>query len=133
MSEINRIVSDNGLLFEVGSLEESIVDSSGLLAMLQQLVDDGYASRLFEGILIPWESMYRLIDDEAYFASINLLNLPAIQNWRPILQERGSLSDLDFSVTITGWIGPDGDEYRGRVDTSGASITTTSTAMLPRD
>jgi HJR/Mrr/RecB family endonuclease len=103
------------------------------VALLAQLEEDGLA--LFAGseVRLTWDAVYRL--EETGYAGIdrNILLLPPIKRWRPILDSRGSLSDADFTITIKGWVDDDQTKHIDDVGTRGAIVTCANVeSLLPR-
>lgn len=72
-------------------------------AYLEQLEEEDLASRLTDRWLIPYESLYGVLDDEAHASSIPLLGLPPLTKLRPHLQSEGGISDATFKVIVAGW------------------------------
>jgi len=73
----------------------------------------GYLSDLFiekkceisaEGVLIPWDRFYDLLDDAQHSALVPLLGAPEVRNVIPILRETGTVSDQLFSVYVSDWL-----------------------------
>ena len=80
--------------------------NSGALLLLAQLEEEGYCTWLEDRMLLPWESIYKLSESPEYPDLFQILGLPSIEQWRPVLQSSGSFSDNDFSLFIAGWISP---------------------------
>ncbi|MBO3274105.1 type I Zorya anti-phage system protein ZorD [Pseudomonas schmalbachii] len=74
-----------------------------LAAYLDQLFEEDLASQLSDCWLLPWDSLYQLLDDPEHSTSISLLGLPAISSLRPELASSGSLADVDFKVFVQVW------------------------------
>jgi hypothetical protein len=74
-----------------------------LTAYLEQLVDEGFASRSSSGISIPWHRLYLLLVDEAHAASIPLLGLPTPSTAVPKVSTKGTPSDSDFAIRLESW------------------------------
>lgn len=74
-----------------------------LVYYLQQLAEEGYAPVLEQEVILPWDSLYQLLDDRGHRDSVSLLKLPPVATGIvPRLAARGGLSDADFSVSL-GW------------------------------
>lgn len=80
---------------------------------LQQLDEEGFLIELAESRLLPWESLYKLLEDEAHESSYHLLDLPTLSEIRPILTSKGSLADQGFSISIAGWQDENGQILSG--------------------
>jgi hypothetical protein len=139
-SPIKHFFSVEGVLFECQNLvawdklDFSIFGSSReLAAFLLQVEDEGFASRIDNGIFIAWSDVYRLIESEDHVESWPLLGLPPIEAWRPTLASRGALSDTDFSIHLSGWKSPDGTIPKVDAIVEGALLKTGGkTILLPR-
>lgn len=110
----------DGVLFP-GAFSGPLSEFASLIA---QLEDEGYAERDGDDARVEWGNLYRLMSSPAHSGSIPLLGLPPVQRWRPILASRGSLSDSDFSVAISGWINQDGIPARSDPALAGAVLRT---------
>jgi hypothetical protein len=107
---------------------------SEFVALISQLEDEGYVDRDGDDARIEWENLFRLMSSPAHVESIPLLGLPPVQRWRPILASRGSLTDADFSVAISGWIDQDGIPSRSDPKFAGAVLKVGSNhALLPHE
>lgn len=106
-----RAFSDEGLLFvkEQAVLDVSIastakyIGSPDLEGLLHQLEDEGFAQVVEAGHLLPWDSLYALLENPTYQTSLPVLELPKVGPDAPILESRDSLSDPTFAVTLAGW------------------------------
>jgi hypothetical protein len=79
------------------------LESPELEALLHQLEDEGFALPTKAGYLIPWASLYNLLENPAYRTSIPIFELPSIASCAPVLESRDSLSDSTFAITVAGW------------------------------
>jgi hypothetical protein len=80
-------------------------------SLLHQLEDDGFASKTADGWLVPWSSLYDLMEHAEYRDSDKLLGVPSQKSFTPVLQSRHSLTDQEFSISISHW----NDENGGRI------------------
>lgn len=104
-----------------------------LAALLSQLEEEGFAHWGDSDLLLPWPSFYELSRSSEFSDSIELLGMPGLQDWRPVLASRGSLGDQEFSVILSGWIDPHGRPVQGDVALSGAQLVHGQTkALLPQ-
>lgn len=94
-----------------------------LALFLAQLEDEGYAEREGNRVVLLWPDYYRIVGSPEHRDSVELLGLPPIQAWRPALASRGTLTDADFSVVISGWVDPEGHRPMGNPAITGAVIT----------
>jgi len=109
---IKRAYSTEGLTYSVQGISASewlatpflYQSHAGLGALLAQLFEEGYASRDGDRVSLSWKDLYRLLDDVAYQGSLGLLELPSVASVRPALSSKGSLTDPDFSIVLSGWV-----------------------------
>ncbi|HBO3046072.1 TPA: DEAD/DEAH box helicase [Pseudomonas aeruginosa] len=76
-----------------------------LAAYLDQLFEEDFASRLSDRWLLPWDSLYQLLDDLDHASSLPLLGLPPLSRLQPQLASQGSLAEDSFKVFQT-WRDP---------------------------
>jgi hypothetical protein len=103
------IATVEGLLFQQiaspGAVSEQVFGS-----VVIQWADDGFASRDDSGNwLIPWQSLYDILEDPGYFGVLAVAQLPVVADITPKLVSRGALSDHDFTIAIREWFGPKAD------------------------
>ena len=101
-----------------------------LAAFLFQIEDEGYASIHGDEVFIGWADVFKLVEAPAYAESFDLLGLPAVESWRPILRNKGSLTDVDFSIHIAGWRAPDGRTPRDNALVDGALLKVEGRTVL---
>jgi Holliday junction resolvase len=92
------------------------------VALLAQLEDQGLAQREGESLVVPWPDIYTLLAAPDAAATAALLELPAIEAWKPVLASRNTLTDAQFSVVITGWMTPEGQAVREEMRLAGALL-----------
>jgi len=95
-----------------------------LASFLSQLEEQGLAEATDGVVLIAWQQVYELQSSEDYSASYPLLGLPQGSSLRPCLASRGSFSDADFSIFVSGWVGPNGATLAENPRIEGAIIVT---------
>jgi len=101
----------------------SFGDDSELALLLRQLEEEGFAE-LEEGIArLSWEDFYKLQGSSEHGNALGLLGLPPQEAWKPILSSGSTLTDAHFSVSIQGWLDPQGRRPNGNVDIIGAVLT----------
>ena len=104
-----------------------------LTRFLAQLEEEGYAHRDRDALVVPWADVYRVAESDEHAGGFSLFGLPPLEDWRLSLESRGSLTDADFSIVLSGWTDPDGRAPSGNTDVSGAVITAGQrNALLPR-
>ncbi|WP_417546659.1 type I Zorya anti-phage system protein ZorD [Marinobacter sp.] len=74
-----------------------------LAGYLDQLFEEDYVSQLSDRWLLPWESLYQLLDDSEHETSLSLLGIPPFSTVQPQLASSGGLSDPSFKVFIQEW------------------------------
>lgn len=74
-----------------------------LRAHLSELFIDERCELQADGVVLPWEHLYGLIEDPDYASFLDLLEPPALTQAVPVLDAQGTLSDPAFSVIVTGW------------------------------
>lgn len=79
------------------------LDAPDLSGLLEQLEEEGFASPVKGGVLIPWEQVYALQAHPAFADSLALLHLPPATTAGPVLKSHHSLSDPHFAITVSGW------------------------------
>lgn len=79
-------------------------DQIGQAFYLAQLVTEGLATFNADGLIIPWQQIYRILEDETHSGLAESLQLPPISaDIMPVLDTSGSLSDTTFTLFISGW------------------------------
>ncbi|MCX7512580.1 DEAD/DEAH box helicase [Frateuria hangzhouensis] len=97
-------------------------DHSELGAYAGQLVEEGFAEKTEDRYLLPWDSLYRLLDEEAHAASLVLLGLPPQSELIPHLASEGSPADTDFRIRLAHWVSPQGALPPSSVSRTGAVV-----------
>ncbi|MBF0110618.1 MAG: restriction endonuclease [Magnetococcales bacterium] len=100
-----------------------------LSRFLSQIEDEGYARSEQDNVVIGWEELYRLMESP-YAESVNLLELPPMADWRPVLESVGSLTDPDFMIVLAGWRSPNGRRAHGNPTITGAILKVDGTEIL---
>jgi Holliday junction resolvase len=117
--------------FSKGSPNDTAKPVQSVLAhhYLNDLVSCGAAAEAGDAYLLPWDTVYALIDDPDHAAGLESLGLPQTSSLKPILRSEGTLDDESFTVAIDGWF--DGERSIGAVVLHGpiARVATTE-AML---
>ena len=119
---VDRSFADQGFTFRVQGVTSAewlatpflYPEHAELGALLAQLFEEGYGSRDSDHVVLPWDDVYRLLGDPEYASSLPLLGLPPVTTIRPELNSKGSLTDPDFSIILSGWV----DESGVRVNPS---------------
>lgn len=103
------------------------------VALLAQIEEQGFTHWEGDRLVLPWPAVYRLVESAEYTGSVEILGLPAIARWRPILASQNTLTDPTFAIVLTGWLAPDGQPAGNRVQAVGAVLTCgAQTALLPK-
>ncbi|MDO9622866.1 MAG: type I Zorya anti-phage system protein ZorD [Pseudomonas sp.] len=90
---------EQGLCFMLGLAEDEAYWQ--LAAYLDQLFEEDFVSQLSDRWLLPWDSLYQLLDDPEHSSSLSLLTLPPTSESQPQLASQGGLADLDFKVFLS--------------------------------
>lgn len=102
-----------------------------LAAYLDQLFEEDFAAQLSDRWLLPWDSLYLLLDDPAHTSSLPLLALPPLSKLQPQLVSQGSLAEAGFKVFQT-WRDP-ANSAPVEVERCGAVVhTATGNELLPK-
>jgi hypothetical protein len=105
-----------------------------LASFLSQLEEQGVADATDGEVLIAWRQVYQIQNSPEYGSSYPLLKLPPVSALRPSLASHGSFSDPDFSIFISGWVGPGGVPLMENPRIAGAVIATNQQeALLERE
>lgn len=112
------IPTRDGWLGDTGSFG---VDAE-LAMLLGQLEEEGFAEARGEMVLIAWQDFYRFAASNEHGASVEVLKLPPVEQWRPVLSSKETLIDQGFAVSIAGWFDPQGQRPQGNVVIEGAVI-----------
>ncbi|MCP1487242.1 hypothetical protein J3D48_003555 [Pseudomonas fluorescens] len=94
-------IEEQGLCFPL-SLAYS-TEFWSLVGYLDQLEEEEFVSQLSDRWLLPWDELYRLLNEEGHASSVPLLGLPKQSNLTPQLTSQGSLASNDFKVSIGAW------------------------------
>ena len=98
-------VQEQGLCYALSLANDE--DHWQLAAYLDQLFEEDFASQLSDRWLLPWDSLYQLLDDSEHASSLQLLGLPPLSKLQPLLASQGSLAEAGFKVFQT-WRDPVG-------------------------
>lgn len=98
-------VQEQGLCYALSLANDE--DHWQLAAYLDQLFEEDFASQLSDRWLLPWDSLYQLLDDSEHASSLQLLGLPPLSKLQPQLASQGSLAEAGFKVFQT-WRDPVG-------------------------
>jgi hypothetical protein len=139
--EVKTAHADSGFVYTVKGISAAewlatpflFSEHAELGALLAQLFEEGYASREGENVLLSWNDIYRLLDDAAYQDSLDLLGLPPKTDLRPALASKGSLSDQDFSIVLSGWLDQKGVPASTPARITGGVITLAGKEFLLPD
>ncbi len=96
-------VSPRFLATEEGWHVALLGSASPVSAYAAQLVEEGLARQALDGAIVVWADIYTLAELQDHASSVHLLQLPPTSRERPVLASRGTPSDPDFRIAITGW------------------------------
>ena len=97
------------------------VDMASVM-FLSQILEEGFAVTTENGVLVPWELVYQLLNSTTYYNCEHFLKLPEMLDLRPSLTSHGSLSDHDFSIILAGWTNESGMPLPNDYQINGAVI-----------
>ena len=117
-AEFRAVPAREGWLGDSGSFGAD----AELAMLLGQLEEEGFAEARGEAVCLAWQDFYRLAASNEHGASVGSLKLPPIEHWRPALSSKETLIDEGFSVSIAGWLDPQGQRPHGNVAIGGAVI-----------
>lgn len=112
----------------------SFLDATDTLSLLlRQLEEEGYVSLQDHSYHLSWNAWFDLQESPEFASSLDLLNLPTVQPWRPVLSSRGALPDTEFRIFLAGWISPEGRSIENGVELDGPFIRHSGTSScMPR-
>src|SRR5882672_2970196 len=114
-------VVDNGLFYS--QTTTTAVSPNPLVeSAIVQWADTGHAVEIDHGWLVSWGSLYDLLEKHDSHDELKQLGVPPFLNIAPQLISKGSLTDADFTIAISGWIDADGRAIPG-VQVSGGKLT----------
>ncbi|MBF0160072.1 MAG: restriction endonuclease [Magnetococcales bacterium] len=129
LASLTRSFSTTGITFRVlpaGAWPPRALAYFGpqaeLAQLLAQIEEEGFASSDGDHVTVAWADVYRLMASSDYAESVRLLDLPPVEHWRPSLDNKGSLTDADFSIRVSGWTAPNGRMPRSHVLPVGAVL-----------
>jgi hypothetical protein len=88
------------------------LDSAELDGMLAQLEDEGLTEPNGEASLLPWEALFEALSGPHYPQLRDLAALPPDSKAVPELESHNGLTDRNFAIVLSGWIGADGRNLR---------------------
>ncbi|NHZ44616.1 SNF2-related protein [Massilia aquatica] len=104
LPEIFRTLTATGILVSAQRDDSARrVDSGQFNGYASQLLDEGLATELPEGIAVTWESYYNAVGQSTFDGLAQVLEMPSFTAARIALRSNGSLADLDFSIAVASW------------------------------
>ena len=98
------IEDDGGLSFGTRSSEHGRVLRHDLLgAFLEQLEEEGLASRRDDGFFVSWDNVYEILEHREHSQALPLFELPPQSALRVIVSSKSSLEDNTFDIAVGGW------------------------------
>ncbi len=98
----SRTITSNGIIVNRGHDTSNYIEDD-VLGYLTQLVDDSLAEQNEDQIIIEWASFYQALISGDYDGLETLLRLPQFTNKNPVLRSSNSLTDHNFSISLSGW------------------------------
>jgi hypothetical protein len=127
-SAADPLITVDGILYVGNSSADPAAEARG--AYLSQLVDEQFASRDGNGVLIPWDGLHRLVGDKAHSSSVRLLNLPPFTHLVPQIESSGVPSDPSFQIFIRGWASREAVRPEVGVERQGACLVVKGSRQL---
>lgn len=122
-----------GTFEAVGSRPGAIaLRAPALPALINQLHDEGYATRAEDSAHLSWDSLYNLLEEPAFAGSLEQLELPSSCEFVPELQSHRALSDADFSIRIASWRNESGKAQQGAQQSGGLITVDGKTHLLSK-
>lgn len=100
------VATQSGWLYRQPNKVDSLADA--ISRYVSQLLDEGYACKDPEGIVIAWHKLYELVQSDEHAYSIHLLHLPDYAPWVPYVESHSSPSDPAFQIRVRRWERADG-------------------------
>lgn len=99
------VVTDDGLLIliDTHNPEAEPIDAAVAVGYLQQLAGEERLQEAANGLLLPWDEVYDILDTPAGEAELSILALPSVRQLVPRLRSEGSLTSESFAVGVDGW------------------------------
>ena len=94
------------------SLDSRRVESMGLEGLLAQFEDEGLVVALGRATLIPWDSVFQILENPDYPGCREMLVLPEDTGLVPALESYHTLTNTDFAITVANWHVPTGARMR---------------------
>lgn len=104
----HAIVDKNGICFNRAGHGGAACLSPEVNGFVEQLIDDGYAYLEGREVCLPWSGYFSAISSREYGTLPYEIGLPEPTRHSPSLESIGSLTDTQFSIDITNWVGPTG-------------------------
>ena len=141
MADLTRLYDQNGIAFSseppsrYQGLEwlrdpNTFGNQAECVSYLLQLEDEGFIQHDENSAVLSWDTIYKLRTLPEHTASVSLLGLPPIDSITPNLSSSGGLTDLRFSIAISGWRRANGLPVGHQVTTNGAIATVDGTKVL---
>ncbi len=114
------------------SLPMSFGSNAELALFLRQLEEEGFVEMADGVARLRWDDFYKLLGSSEHGSALGMLGLPPQREWKPVLSSGSTLTDAQFSVSIQGWLDPQGQRPNGNVEIVGAVLTAGGkSAILP--
>lgn len=113
LPQIFSAITASGIL--VSSERQEIgrkVEGSVFHGYASQLLDEGLANEVPDGIAIRWDDFYTAVAQSNFDGLLQSLNMPSFCGARIALRSTGSLADQDFSIAIGAWHRSDGSRMQ---------------------
>ncbi|MGV3710394.1 MAG: SNF2-related protein [Gemmatimonas sp.] len=103
------VINDTGVEIRRVSESNDAVLTGDVEGFLTQLGDEGYLDIRETGErFFQWPSVFAALESSDYDGLSAALRLPPVTECRPHVSSKGALTDLGFSMSITGWMASSG-------------------------
>ncbi len=131
--------NDSGIAFQPTPITPQWLDipaffgvDAELVLLLRQWEEEGILHIHDQQAHLEWADFYAMLHSEDYANALTWMHLPNLEDWKPSLRSQGSLTDLNFAISIHEWTDPQGNCPRGNVSLMGGVLTTAGkTVLLP--
>jgi hypothetical protein len=97
------VLADSETDLPAVSLDPRWVESMGLKELLAQFDDEGLVFAHRGATLIPWESVFQILENPDYPGCREMLVLPADAGLVPALESHHTLTTTDFAIAVANW------------------------------
>lgn len=132
--QIFRALTKDGVVirFDDHAVEADALTSAQALGYVQQLAGEERFIETDDGMLLPWDEVYKILDEPQGAEELEILAIPRQRQLSPSLRSENTLTSPEFIVAVDGWR----DQDRRPVDdvsiSRAVAFVGNETALLPR-